>query len=223
MIETITWWSAAQLVGLIAFPLTFALFHRLPDRGYTFSKPLGLVFLGYFLWMGATLGVFPNSRGSVILILLALALTAVIVAGRRRDELRDFVRERWPYILFIEGLFAVALIVPAYLRSYIAEIANVEKPMDFAFLNGILRADQFPPQDPWLAGHSVPLYHFGHLMVATLTKLTGLRSSVTFNLGVALIGAMAAIAVFGLLYNLLIVRGRPRSAVVFGLVAMGLL
>ena len=223
MIETITWWSAAQLVGLIAFPLTFALFHRLPDRGYTFSKPLGLVLLGYFLWMGATLGVFPNSRGSVILILLALALAAVIVAGRRRDELRDFVRERWPYILFIEGLFAVALIVPAYIRSYIAEIANVEKPMDFAFLNAILRADQFPPQDPWLAGHAVPLYHFGHIMVASLTELTGLRSSVTLNLGVALIGAMAAIAVFGLVYNLLIVRGRPGSAIVFGLVAVGLL
>ena len=221
--ETYAWWAAAMLVGAIAFPLAFVFFHRLPDRGYVFSKPLGLVLLGYILWIGATLGLFPNDRGSVILILIGLAIAALIVAGRRRSELAAFVREKWRYILLVEGLFTLTLVVAASLRSFISGIEHAEKPMDFAFLNGILRADQFPAEDPWLAGHDVPLYHFGHIMVASLTRLTGLPSSITFNLALALIGGMAAIAVFGLVYNLIITRASPRSAVLFGLVGVGLL
>ncbi len=221
--ETYVWWAAAMLVGLVAFPLTFAFFHRLPDRGYAFSKPLGLVFLAYILWMGSTLGLFPNNRGSIILILVGLALASVVVAGRRRDELRGFVQERWPYILLIESLFAVTLVIVASLRSYISAIDGTEKPMDFAFLNGVLRADQFPAKDPWLAGHDIPLYHFGHIMIGALTKFTGLSSSMTFNLGLALIGGLAAVAVFGVVYNLIVMRGRPAGAILFGLVAAGLL
>jgi uncharacterized membrane protein len=223
MIETLIWWSAIQLVGLVAFPITFAFFQRLPDRGYTFAKPLGLVFLGYILWMGATIGLFPNGRGAVILILAVLALVSFIVASRRWREMGEFLSRRWAYVLFVEGLFASALIIAAFLRSYISEIAWTEKPMDIAFLTAVTRADSFPAEDPWLAGGSVPLYHFGHVMIGALTMFTGLRTGVTFNLGLALIGALSAIAIFGLVYNLLIGRGRPLAAVVFGMVAVGLL
>jgi uncharacterized membrane protein len=221
--ETYIWWAAIQLVGLVAFPLTFAFFQRLPDRGYTFAKPLGLVLLGYILWMGSTIGLFPNGRGAVILILAVLAIMSFIVASRRWREMGDFLIRNWGYVFFVEALFAITLVVAASLRSYVADIAATEKPMDMAFLNAVVRGDQFPVEDPWLAGHSVPLYYFGHVMIGALTMFTGLRTGVTFNLGLALIGALSAIGIFGLVYNLLIGRGRPLAAVVFGMVAVGLL
>ncbi len=221
--ETYVWWAAVLLVGLVSFPLTFAFFRFLPDRGYAFTKPVGLILLGYILWIGATVGIFPNSRLTIALILVGLAAASIFVAFRRRDELWAFIRSRWGYILLVEALFAVALTVAISLRSYVAEIMWIEKPMDFAFLNGILRSDSFPPEDPWLAGHTNPMYIFGHIMVAALTKLTGLSSAITFNLGLALAAALAAVAVFGLVHNLLIVRARPHTAVLFGLVAVGLL
>ena len=223
MLETLIWWSAIQLVGLIAFPLTFALFQRLPDRGYTFAKPLGLVFLGYILWMGATIGLFPNGRGAVILILAVLAIVSFIAASSRWREIGEFLNGRWRYVLFVEALFTSALIIAAFLRSYLAEIAWTEKPMDIAFLTAVTRADSFPAEDPWLAGGSIPLYHFGHVMIGALTMFTGLRTGATFNLGLALIGALSAIAIFGLVYNLLVARGRPLAAAVFGMVAVALL
>ena len=52
-------------------------------------------------------------------------------------------------------------------------IANTEKPMDFAFLNAIVQADTFPPEDPWLAGHSISYYYFGHLMVGVSDQADG--------------------------------------------------
>jgi YYY domain-containing protein len=221
--ETYIWWAAVQLVGLAAFPLGFAFFRFLPDRGYSFSKPLGLVLSTYVLWIGATLGVVTNSRASIVAILVGLGLASLAVVWRQRDELRAFMRQRWPYVLLIEALFAVALAVAVSLRSYVSEIQWNEKPMDFAFLNAILRADSFPPKDPWLSGHTIPMYIFGHHIVAALTKLTGIASSATFNLGVALMAALAAVAVFGLVFNLLATRARFRTAVLFGLVGVGLL
>jgi YYY domain-containing protein len=221
--ETYIWWAAVFLVGLAALPLTFAFFRFLPDRGYAFSKPLGLVLMTYVLWIGATAHILPNSRVSLILILLGIGVASVVVVWRQRDELRAFIRDRFRYILLVEALFAVSLAVAVSLRSYVAEINWTEKPMDFAFLNAILRADSFPPEDPWLSGHTIPMYIFGHHMVAALTKLTGLSSGITFNLGVALVAALAAVGVFGLVYNLLVVRVRPGMAVLFGLVGVGLL
>ena len=221
--ETYIWWAAVQLVGLVAFPLGFAFFRFLPDRGYSFSKPLGLVLSTYVLWIGATLHVVPNSRVSVILILVALGLASLAVVWRQRLELVAFLRRRWPYLLLIEGLFALALALAVTHRSNVSEIQWNEKPMDFAFLNAILRADTFPPKDPWLSGHTIPMYIFGHHMVALLTQLSGLSSSMTFNLGVALMPALAAAAVFGLVYNLLIARARFRTVVLFGLVGVVLL
>jgi uncharacterized membrane protein len=221
--ETYIWWAAVQAVGLGAFPLSFAFFRFLPDRGYSFSKPLGLVLSTYVLWIGATAHVVPNSRVSLILILLGVAVASAVVVWRQRDELRAFLRQRWPYVLLVEGLFAVALAVFVTQRSYVSEIQWNEKPMDFAFLNAILRADSFPPKDPWLSGHTIPMYIFGHQMVAFLTKLTGIASSATFNLAVALMPALAAVGIFGLVFNLLVTRARFRTAVLFGLVGVGLL
>ena len=44
MSEAIRWWLILQLVGIVLLPLCFALFRRLPDRGYSLSKPFGLLF-----------------------------------------------------------------------------------------------------------------------------------------------------------------------------------
>src|SRR3990172_5213718 len=85
--ETYVWWAAVLLVGLATFPLTFAFFRFLPDRGYAFAKPVGLILLGYILWIGATAGIFPNSRIFIALILVGLAVASILVARRRRDEL----------------------------------------------------------------------------------------------------------------------------------------
>lgn len=218
MKEFLAWWLTMIVIGGIAFPITFTVLRFLPDRGYTMTKVLGILLPSYLLWMGATVGLFPNSRGSILLILLALAVVSLLVAGRSKYEMAAFIRERWRYILLVEGLFLVALAVAAFLRSYVPEIEHTEKPMDIAFLNGIVRARHFPPEDPWLAGYALSYYYFGHVMVGLLTVLTGIPTYITFNLGIALVGALAAVAVFGLVFNLVSMLGASlERAVAFGM------
>jgi YYY domain-containing protein len=203
MLETLTWWAAAMLVGLVAFPLTFVFFHRLPDRGYAFTKVIGLLLLSYCLWIGATLGIYPSSRGSIILIMTVLAFLSAALAGRHRQELGAFLRNGWPYILLVEGLFFSTFVLAVFLRSFAPEIQWGEKPFELAFVNAINRSDFFPADDPWLSGHSISYYHFGYLMASTLTKLTGLGTNYSFYLTLSLVAALAATSVFGVVYNLL--------------------
>ncbi|MCH8345985.1 MAG: hypothetical protein IIC87_03530 [Chloroflexi bacterium] len=235
MKEFFLWWLAIEAVGLAAFPLTYAFFRWLPDRGFAFSKVVGLLLLGYSLWMGATIGLFPNSRLTVIGLLLFIAGLSLVVAVRYREEMAAFLRAGWRYIAFIEVMFVVVLAAAVFIRSFAPEIMWGEKPFEFAFLNAINRSESFPPSDPWLAGSSISYYYFGYVMIVALTKLVALEPNVTFYLALSLMAALAAVTGFGVVYNMiaasrrrigpLLARGPaliPR-AVIFGLAAAGLM
>jgi len=221
MIESITWWLAIDVIGLAAFPLAFVFFRFLPDRGYTFSKILGLLLLGYVLWIAGMAGITPNSRWSIILILALIAGASFLLASRHREEVVSFVKGRWGLVLFAETLFSAAFFMAVFLRSYIPDISwNVaENHMDFAFVNAILRSEHFPPEDPWLSGHSISYYYFGHLIAATVIKLVAVPSRIGYNLALASVAALAVTGAFGLAYNLVAAGGALKRALIFGLLA----
>ena len=225
MSEAVTWWLTIELIGAIAFPVGFLFFRFLPDRGYGFSKALGLLLLSYLLWIGATAHVIANARWSIVLILVLMAALSAILAVRRRDDLTRFLREHWRYVLVVEGLFAVTFAASLWLRSFIAgsDLTSGEKPMQYAFLNATLRADHFPVQDPWFAGEPLSYYYFGFINMASLMKLTAVPTQIGFNLALGLTIALSAVAMFGLVYNLVATLGKPAHAVVFGIVGVGLL
>lgn len=219
--SAIAWWLWVELLGFIALPLSLHLFKGLSDRGYVFGKGLGILALSYLLWLAATTGILSNSRLSIFGLLALIALCSLFVFARSRRETLDFLRRNWKMVLATEVVFTLAFVLWAVVKSYSPEIQHTEQPMDFALLNGILRSDHFPPNDPWLAGQSISYYYFGYLMMAMLTKLSAIPSSITFNLSLALVFALSAAGAFSLVYNL--VRSDERkpaslfkTAAVFG-------
>jgi YYY domain-containing protein len=220
MAEVLAWWLVVAVSGAISFPIAFTFFGRLPDRGYAFTKVLGLLLLAYGLWMGATIGIISNSRGGALLILLALALVGATLWGRRRQEMAAFVRERWRHIVGVEALFAAAFFTAAWLRAFVPDLAGTEKPDEFAFLNAVLRTDQFPAYDPWLASFSLSYYYFGFVIAGALIKITGVPAAVGFNVALALTAALTVTAAFGVVYNLVASVGSVRRAIAFGLVGV---
>ncbi|NOZ51161.1 MAG: hypothetical protein GXP37_14125 [Chloroflexi bacterium] len=224
MLNFLRFWFILQLFGLVAMPLAWRLFAHLPDRGYTFSKPLGLLAAGYVLWLGASLGVLRNNAGGAVLAMALVLLLGVWLgrAGLHAGEdgerpLIAFFKQRWRLVLTSELLFLLAMAAWAFFRAYNPDIAGTEKPMEFAFLNGILASPQFPPHDPWLAGYGISYYYFGYVQLNMLVQLSGVIPGVAFNLGLAAIFALTVLGAFGLGYNLVAGDTKPARGLRAGL------
>ena len=218
MFEPLIFLLAIEAMGLFAFPIVFGLFSRLPDRGAMLAKPLVLLLCTYVFWMIGHFGGVAGSRATVFAIVGVLAALFVFLLHRHGDEIVPWVRRHWRVLVAGEAVFLAAYGIWLMIVAQSPAITDTEKPMDFAFLNAVLQADTFPPEDPWLAGNPISYYYFGHLMVGFLTKLTGISSAFTFNLGPPLVAAMTAGGVFSLVYNLVRLGGGSfRAGVVFAL------
>jgi len=218
VMPVLTWWLIVEVLGLVALPLAFRLFKSLPDRGYALSKPLGILLCSYLFWILVTFGFLTNKRNAIIfVILLGAAISWYFYSSKRKEgeEILAFLSRHRKVVLASELLFTAAFGLWALVRAYNPEIMGTEKPMEFAFLNGILRSERFPPHDPWLSGYGISYYYFGYLMMAFLTRLSGLPSEVTFNLGIALLFALTLTGASSLVYNL-VYKDKEGNALAFG-------
>lgn len=226
MLSFVVWWAAADLLAFAAFPLAFRLLRNLPDRGYTAAKPLGIILAAFIFWLAGALGLLGNDRGSVVLVLLIALLAGLFFAGRQRRPLIGFLEANLRYVLTVEALFLAVFAWFTWLRSYAPDIAATEKPFELAFLNGVTRSPYFPPPDPWLSGYVMNYYYLGWVNVDFLGRLTQTSNAIGFNLGTPLTAALAAVAIFGLVFGLVrhsATGGMYRRAVIFGLAAAVLL
>jgi uncharacterized membrane protein len=221
--QILTWWLVAQALGMIALPLTAFFFRALPDRGYPFSKTLGLLLTGYLAWLIAMLGLSPF--GAPLIIVCALIIGGgggLLLLWRgtesERSGLRSLFTKSWPLIVGYEALFLAALVFVALLRATNPDPWGTERPMDFALFNAIQRSSAFPPHDPWLSGYSINYYYFGYLLMAVMALLSGLEPSVAYNLSLGLIFALTALGVAGGVVNLVALTsgGRGQGAGVGG-------
>ncbi len=120
------------------------------------------------------------------------------VADDKTIRLRDYKTQ----IIITELVFAVLFAIWVWVRAQNPAIAATEKPMEFAFLNGIGRSAVFPPVDPWLSGFAISYYYFGYVMVSVLARVTAVSEPIAFNLAIAWLVAGTGTAAFGLVYNL---------------------
>lgn len=200
------------MIGLAALPYSFRLFRFLPDRGIAFARPLGLLLVGYPLWLGGFAGLAPDG-GAAAFLLAALTAGGLWLAGRDRRALLAALRARRGYIILTESLFLLAFATFALLRAYAPDIAGTEKPFESAFFQAVLYSPRFTPADPWYGGEAMSYYYFGYVLLGVVTHLTATAPAIAFNLGLALTGALAAVGAYGLVYNLTRLRRAVRPGV----------
>jgi YYY domain-containing protein len=203
MIDFAIWYLLITAFGLLAFPIAFRLLRWLPDRGWSFSKPLGLLISGYAFWILTTLQINQNDTGGVLVGVAVLAGVGIWLGFRSGwKNIWSWIKEHQLNLIVTEVLFLVAFGVWAMVRATGPEMASTEKPMEMAFINAILRSPSFPPSDPWLSGYSISYYYFGYVLVSMIIRLAGTVPNIGFNLAVAMWFALAATASYGLLFNL---------------------
>ncbi|MBI2008620.1 hypothetical protein HYS82_03125 [Candidatus Amesbacteria bacterium] len=176
------WWMTVFIVGAAAWPLTRRWFKNWHDQGYLMSKAVGIGLVTFAVYI---LGIFKVVSFNQTEIWVILVLVAGAGWKLTKKEKVD-----WKVIIAEEIFFGVALIFWSWIKAHEPMINGLEKFMDYGFTQSILKSKYFPPADMWFAGESINYYYFGHLMMAVLTKLSGLPLGYTFNLMLATIFAL---------------------------------
>lgn len=200
------WWLAVMLVGVLAMPITYVLFHQLPDRGYALGKSLGLLLISYFVWMNSSLGLLGNRFSTVIVALVVLGGISLWIMIRWRESFFAYLRHQAWVIFAVELIFFMVFFFFLYLRIMNPDLwqpwLGGEKMMEIGFLNAVVKSAEMPPYDPFFAEGVMNYYYYGLFMVGLLIKLTGIAPEIAFNLAVPMLAALAAVNAFSLATNL---------------------
>jgi YYY domain-containing protein len=199
------WWLALMLLGVVAYPLVFAAFRGLTDRGYIFSKTVGILLLAYLAWLLAYLHLEAFSHLSTLSVTAILLLMAGALYMWQRKTIKAFLLQRWRLLLIEEAIFTLAFLLFVGIRSLNPDLWNIyfggEKPMELAFLNAVLRSPYMPPYDPWFAGGYINYYYYGYVIFGSLVKLTSIVPGVAFNLAIPTVFALTFTGVVTLVYS----------------------
>ena len=198
----LSWFVIIQILGLLGASFLFKICHGLPDRGYSFSKIVGILLFGWLVWILVSLHLFPYTKIFILLTLFVLGLAAFIIARHNATEIQIFWKNNKRIIIIEEVIFCLLFLLFTLIRYFNPDLWHPflggEKPMDFAYLNAVIKSKYFPPYDPWFAGGFVNYYYFGFILWGTLVKISGIIPSVVYNLIIPTIFAITAIGAFGI-------------------------
>ncbi len=175
---------------------------KLLDGGYAFSKVLGLLLVAFVTWWLGSARIAMFTAAQIWTVVAALGIAGLFVWWRYRHELGALLKARAGVILATELVFLIGfglwLLVRAGNPDLWHPYMGGEKPMDFAYLNAVLKSSYFPPYDPWFAGGYINYYYFGFVLIGAPIKALGIDPAIAYNLAVPTLFGLTACGAFGL-------------------------
>jgi YYY domain-containing protein len=203
MIDILQIWVLVEALGLLCLPITVVVCHNLPDRGWAFSKTIGVAILSFCVWLPLICWhTLPYSREFILGTLIFLVLCSIFGYWRMYQTIGKVIRKNSIYVILTEIVFFSMVLLLGCLRSFKPDIRSFEMFMDEGFVAAIMRSPHLPPNDMWYAGHSINYYYYTHFVVATLAKLIGQSPSIIFNTGISMYFGLTAVNLFGLTSNI---------------------
>lgn len=212
--RTVVIWAVGWIaLSWLAFPLMFMLFSGLPLRGFAFGQGIAWL-LGAMLpwWVTATTGLPFWRREALVIFAVVGVAGSLALVWRQRGELWPYIRQHWVALVSLNLLWVVAFAGGVVLRAvnpdYWHPWLGGERPMDLAYLHGVIRTESFPPPNPWLAGFTINYYYIGFVIFAMPLKLFHVAPEIGPNLMLATLYATLATLIFGLLWSIVAYLGQ---------------
>lgn len=218
------WWVVIFGLGLIFMPITSYIFSRFHDRGFLFSKAIGIAITGYLMWLLSSLHLMKfTEKSCIITIVIGLTLNLSVLYLQRINRNRYhqepkpivsfpmFKKEVLSSIITEELLFFGLFLLFTYIRGFKPEAYGTEKFMDYGFMTSMMRSEYMPPQDFWFSGTNLNYYYVGQYMATFLTRLSFVKVSLGYNLMLMMVGAFTCVLPFSLVYNLTLQYGKDHE------------
>jgi len=201
----IAWYGFITLLGVFTWPILFGLFRGSLDRGYAAARLTGLLFSAYIGWLLFSLRI-SHDRGLLWGVYAVLALTGIVIFLRRREEMLLYIKENRFTLLLIEGIFLILFAFDLAIRLSNPDLWHPyrggERPMDFSFLNAVIKSTVFPPYDPWMAGGYINYYYYGFVIVSVPIKALGIVPSIAYNFVLPTLFATVGVMSASLVWNI---------------------
>ena len=208
MLNLFKLWLATFSLGLFFYPMTACIFRNFKDKGWFFSKILGLCISSWTMWILSYTKLIPYTTLNCYLVIMIFIIiqSLVILRKWKNKQLtfeKDKIHELLKNLLISEVIFIICLCFWFYVKGFSSSINNyTEQFMDYGFMNSIMNSKYMPPQDIWLSGESLNYYYFGQYIFGFLCKISGLTASDGYFLIIALIATYTFVLPFSIGYNL---------------------
>ena len=183
-------------------PLSAWVFRHFDDRGWLFSKSLGIFLTAWVFFVLNTAHIISFIQRNC-LIVTGLLIALNILAFFKLD-MREIVRGADLKLIAIEeAMFFILLAVWVYIIGFKPEAYGTEKFMDYAFMTSMTRSLYMPFEDMWFSGESINYYYGGQYIAAWLVKASGIGVGVGYNIMRATVAAFSFVMPFSLCYQLI--------------------
>lgn len=200
----LTWWLMALLMGMIAMPVSGQLFRSFEDKGWLFSKVLAIAVTGFLTWFLVAGKVLKFTNASCIGVSVICGVGCIILLYRQtQKEIECYPAGKMKLIIREELLFLLVFLLWTYLVGFRPQAYGTEKFMDYGFMQAMMRSDVLPAKDIWYSQGTINYYYGGQYFAVFLTRLTGSRVEVTYNLMRTFVAAMAFVLPFSLIRQML--------------------
>lgn len=206
VLTVLMWLVSFWLLGVIFYPYIRFVFRQFSDKGYGISRFIGLIAVGYFVWLGSFIGL-TYSKKTILLVIVAFSIPSIILYFIDKNQINREIRENKKEYLISEAVFLSCFFFFLLIRLGNPDLWHPykggEKPMDFSYFNAILKSTIFPPYDPWFSGGYLNYYYYGIYLSGLFVKLLGIVPSVAYNLIIPLWYAFLGICTYTFTRNII--------------------
>ena len=202
LLYVLKYYCVMLILGFVFFPVTSVIFKKFCDKGWMFSKIIGLGISAWLVWFLSNLKILKYTSFNCYIVVLVLAIINLIVFLKNKEKM-SFDKKFWIRVLGLEALFLCLFVFWAYIRSLSPGVDYItEKFMNYGFLNQFLLSEELPVQDMWYSGYIINYYYFGHYVASFMAKLSLSKVNEAFNLYIILINSCTFVLPLSIGYNL---------------------
>jgi YYY domain-containing protein len=204
-LSAVLWYLVVSLLGLVMYPFVRLALRGLPDKGYPFARLTGMMALAYLVWLAGSFKI-PFSRTTISIAALLILLVNAYLFLIQKDEILEELRTKKKYFITVEIIILAFFLLFLAIRLGNPDLWHPskggEKPMDFSYLNAVIKSTTFPPYDPWFAGGYINYYYYGFVVVGVMIKWLGIVPAIAYNIFLPTWFSFTAIGAFSVIWNL---------------------
>lgn len=197
------WWLIILALGIGFLPLTSRLFAGFEDKGWLFSKAIGVAVSGFVVWALVCAGILKfTAVTSLIITIICIVICWGLGFYLSIKNNKKLVELNLDLILGEELVFLALFFLWTYLAGFHPEAHGTEKFMDYGFMAAMMRSDTLPAPDIWYSLKDINYYYGGQYYAVFLTKLSWSEVADTYNLMRTLVAGLLGGMSFSILYQL---------------------